>query len=214
MQNIVFSMFVYPSLGENGIETETLLKYAMRNGCSGVCNIDGVYKCGVLSWSGVVDDNGISPKCVLTGTDWTQEFETKDIAYFRNYYTQSPETQMIWFAEQFAQTDLAQRALIRHCKLTPMPVASNETERIEYEKAMERNINGEDITVLVRPRSNNLLQNGARTLEDDRILNLSDPRAIETMHFLSEYHSELKKRYGALYGIFFGTLETRKHFRV
>lgn len=203
MQSVVFSMYEYPSLSENGIEIETLLKYAMRNGCSGVCKIDGVYKCGVLSWSGVIDDNGISPKCVLTGTDWTKEFDTDKIAYFRNYYTQVPESQLQWFAEQFAQTDLAQRALIRHSKYTPMPVASNDTEREEYEEAMRRNISGEDVTVIVRPRSNSLLQNGSRTLEDDRILNLSDPTMIEKMHFLSEYHAELKKRFGALYGMCF-----------
>lgn len=196
-------MFVYPALVENGIEIQTLLKYAMQRGISGVCKIGGVYKCGKLSWSGVQNDNGIAPTCVLTGTDWSKEFVTKDIAYFRNYYTQSPESQICWFSEQFAQTDLAQKALIKHSKYTPMPVASNDTEKTQYEEAMKRNIGGEDITVIVRPQSNQLLQNGARITEDDRILNLSDPTMIEKMHFLSEYHAELKKRFGALYGMCF-----------
>lgn len=203
MRNIIFSMFVYPSLNENGVEIETLLKYAMCNGVSGVGIVDGVHKCGKLEWSGVPNDNGIAPRCILMGREWSKEFKTEEIAYFRNYYTQSPESQIVWFAEQFAQTDLAQKALIKHSKYTPMPVASNDTEKTQYEEAMRRNISGEDITVIVRPQSNALLQNGTRTTEDDRILNLSDPTMIEKMHFLSEYHAEIKKRFGALYGMCF-----------
>lgn len=203
MRDILYTMFEYPSLNENGVEIQTLIKYAMGNGISGVCYTNGEYKCGKLSWAGVQNDNGIAPRCVLTGREWSEEFRTEDIAYFRNYYTQSPESQILWFAEQFAQTDLAQKALIKHSKYTPMPVASNDTERTQYEEAMKRNISGEDITVIVRPQSNQLLQNGARTTEDDRILNLSDPTMIEKMHFLSEYHAEIKKRFGALYGMCF-----------
>ena len=202
MRDILYTMFEYPSLSENGVEIQTLIKYAMGNGISGVCYTNGEFKCGKLSWSGVQNDNGIAPRCVLTGREWSKEFRTEDIAYFRNYYTQTPEAQMMWFAEQFAETDNAQRALIRHCKYTPMPVASTETEKMEYENAMKRNMDGEDITVIVRPQSSPLLQE-QRTTEDDRILNLSDPTMIEKMHFLSEYHAELKKRFGALYGMCF-----------
>lgn len=204
MLNITCSMFEYPSLSENGVELQTLLKYAMKHGCSGVVwdNEEQKYKCGWLSWATIKDDNGIADKCILTGVNWSKEYDTDKVAYFRNYYTQTPESQMMWFAEQFAETDNAQRALIRHCKYTPMPVASNETERTEYENAMKRNMNGEDITVIVRPQSSPLLQE-QRTQEDDRILNLNDQTAIEKMHFLSEYHAELKKRFGALYGMCF-----------
>ena len=204
MLNIACSMFEYPALSENGVELQTLLKYAMKYGCSGVVwdNDEQKYKCGRLSWATIKDDNGIADKCILTGVNWSKEYDTDKVAYFRNYYTQTPESQMTWFAEQFAETDNAQRALIRHCKYTPMPVASTETERTEYENAMKRNMNGEDITVIVRPQSSPLLQD-QRSIEDDRILNLNDQTAIEKMHFLSEYHAELKKRFGALYGMCF-----------
>lgn len=202
MQNIECSMFEYPALSENEIEIQTLLKYAMIQGCSGVVydEDESIYKCGKLTWSTIRNDNGIADRCILHGVDWAKEYSTDKVAYFRNYYSQNPESQMMFFAEQFAETDNAQRALIRHCKLTPMPVACNETERKEYETAMQRSINGEDITVLVRPKSNPLLN---EQREDDRILNLSDSRSIETMHFLSEYHAEIKKRFGALYGMCF-----------
>lgn len=204
MQNIVYTMFNYPALPEHGIDIETLLKYAMLKGVAGVVYDDESkeYRCGWLDWSTIENDNGIADRCILTGRHWSKEYDTEKVAYFRNYYTQTPESQMTWFAEQFAETDTAQRALIRHCKYTPMPVASNDAERTEYENAMQRNINGEDITVLVRPRSNPMLQE-QRTLEDDHILNLSDGTMIEKMHFLSEYHAELKKRFGALYGMCF-----------
>lgn len=215
MSSMICSMFVYPDLWDktyteedptSGIEIDTLLQYAMASGISGVAFSPKQQRhvCGRLSWADVQNDNGIAKKCILTGRYWAEEFDTKDVAYYRNYYTQENESQLLWFATQFADTDTAQKALIRHSKYTPMPVASSEPERMEYENAMKRNINGEDITVLVRPSSNPLLQqNSTAPREDDRILNLSDPTMIEKMHFLSEYHAELKKRFAAMYGMCF-----------
>lgn len=204
MLNITCSMFEYPAISENGIELQTLLKYAMEQGCSGVVfdNDEQQFKCGKLTWSTVRNDNGIADKCILHGVNWAKEYDTEKVAYYRNYYTQTPEMQMMWFAEQLAETDNSQRTLLRHSKCTPIPVASNKTERIEYENAMKRSIAGEDVTVLVRPKSNQLLNDG-RTLEDDRIIHLTDPNDIEKMHFLSEYHAFIKSRFGALYGMCF-----------
>lgn len=215
MAGTVCDMFVYPDLWDRthvdgddftGIEIDTVISYAMSNGVSGVAYSKklGRWVCGRLNWADVPNDNGIAKKCVLNGVSWAEEFPLDKIAFFRNNYFQSPENQLIWFARQFADTDTAQKALIRHSRYTPMPVASTDQEKREYEGALQRNINGEDITVIVRPLSNPLLsQNGQRTEENDRILNLSDPTMIEKMHFLSEYHAELKKRFAALYGMCF-----------
>lgn len=214
MADMISDMCTYPDLWErtwnpddelSGIELATLIQYAMVSGVSGVAYNDdlGRWVCGRLSWSRVPNDNGIAERCILTGVSWSKEYDIKDVAFYRNYYTQNAENQLKWFALQFADTDTAQKALIRHTRYTPMPVASNEAEQREYMNAMERNINGEDITVLLRPQSSPLLGNGQRQTEDDKILNLSDPEMIGKMHFLSEYHAELKKRFGALYGMCF-----------
>lgn len=214
MADMISDMCAYPDLWErtrteddelSGIELATLIQYAMVSGVSGVAyNTDlGRWVCGRLSWSRVPNDNGIAERCILAGVSWSKEYDIKDVSFYRNYYTQNPENQLKWFALQFADTDTAQKALIRHTRYTPMPVASNEAEQTEYINAMERNINGEDITVLIRPQSSPLLGNGQRQTEDDKILNLSDPEMIGKMHFLSEYHAELKKRFGALYGMCF-----------
>ena len=214
MADMISDMCAYPDLWErtrsaydelSGIELATLIQYAMVSGVSGVAyNADlGRWVCGRLSWSRVPNDNGIADRCILTGVSWSKEYSINDVAFYRNYYTQNPENQLKWFALQFADTDTAQKALIRHTRYTPMPVASNEAEQTEYKNAMKRNIDGEDITVLLRPQSSPLLGNGERRTEDDKILNLSDPEMIGKMHFLSEYHAELKKRFGALYGMCF-----------
>jgi hypothetical protein len=214
MADMCADMFAYPDLWERtrvpdddltGIEIATLIQYAMVSGVSGVAyhpELDR-WVCGRLSWADVQNDNGIARRCVLNGVSWAHEYDIKDVAFYRNYYTQNAENQLKWFAMQFADTDTAQKALIRHTRYTPMPVASNEAEQREYQNAMERNINGEDITVLLRPQSSPLLGNGQRQTEDDKILNLSDPEMIGKMHFLSEYHAELKKRFGAMYGMCF-----------
>ena len=214
MADMISDMCAYPDLWERtrvpdddmtGIEIATLIQYAMVSGVSGVAyNADlGRWVCGRLSWSRTPNDNGIAERCILDGVSWTKEYGITDVAFYRNYYTQNPENQLKWFAQQFSDTDVAQKALIRHTRYTPMPVASNEAEQTEYKNAMKRNIEGEDITVLLRPQSSPLLGNGQRQTEDDKILNLSDPEMIGKMHFLSEYHAELKKRFGALYGMCF-----------
>lgn len=215
MTDMVSDMMAYPDLWDQthvdgddmtGIEMATLIQYAMAAGVSGVAWHPemGRWVCGRLSWSRVPNDNGIAERCILTGVSWSREYDINDVAYYRNYYTQNPENQLKWFAMQFSDTDTAQKALIRHTRYTPMPVASNEAEQTEYKNAMRRNIDGEDITVLLRPQSSPLLSgSGQRQTEDDKILNLSDPSMIEKMHFLSEYHAELKKRFGALYGMCF-----------
>lgn len=213
MADMISDMLVYPDLwGETytgdiqtGIELPTLIQYAMAAGVSGVAYNTDIKRwvCGRLAWSRVPNDNGIADRCILTGVSWSKEFATEDVAFYRNYYTQNPENQLFWFSTQFADTDTAQKALIRHTRYTPMPVAANNAEKKEYEEAMRRNINGEDITVLIRPQSSPLLNQQGRMQEDDRILNLSDPSMIEKMHFLSEYHAELKKRFGAMYGMCF-----------
>lgn len=215
MTDMVSDMMTYPDLWDQthvdgddmtGIEMATLIQYAMAAGVSGVAWHPemGRWVCGRLSWADVQNDNGIARRCVLQGVSWAREYDIKDVAVYRNYYTQNPENQLKWFAQQFSDTDVAQKALIRHTRYTPMPVASNEAEQTEYKNAMKRNIDGEDITVVLRPQSSPLLNgSGQQQKEDDKILNLSDPSMIEKMHFLSEYHAELKKRFGALYGMCF-----------
>ena len=202
MLNMLCQMLVYPDLTKHGVEIETLIKYAAQKGVSGIVKIGDKWKCGKLSWASVKDDNGIADRCVLTGTDWTLETDTDKVAYFRNYYLQNPEDSIKWFACQFADIDLAQRTITRHCKYTPIPVASNYAEQKQYELALARNISGEDITVMLRPQSNRMLVDSTFK-EDDKVLNLNDPAIMEKMHFASEYHAEIKKRFGTMYGMCF-----------
>lgn len=197
-------MLVYPSLTENGIEMQTLIEYAAAQGVGAVCEIDGEFRCGFLKWSDILNDNGVAKTCIITGSYWSKEFETKDIAYFRFNHSQQPATHLQWFSRMFANVDDSQRCLVRNTKYAPMPVVATTTEQQKYEDAMKRQQRGEDITVIVSPTSNPLFSAGAtQKRESDKILNLGDPAMIEKMHFLSEYHAELKKRFGAMYGMCF-----------
>lgn len=196
-------MIEYDELRAHGIEPDSLIEYAAAVGVAGVCRIGDEYRVGMLHWSDVIDDNGIAKKCVLSGSYWSQEFKTEDIAYFRFTHAQRPATHLKWFARQFANVDDSQRAMVRNTKYTPIPVVSTEAERQKYEEAMRRQQQGEEITVIVNPQASPLFSDKARQQENDRILCIGDAAMIEKMHFLSEYHAELKKRYGAMYGMCF-----------
>lgn len=206
MLNEISAMLDYPPLRENGIDVETLVEYAMVNGASGVVYDEesGKYRCGKLRWSDVVNDNGIAETCVLTGVDWSEEYTTDKVAYLLNYHTQNSEKRVQWFADMFAQIDDAQECLIENTKYTPVPVASNDAEKTEYETVLRRKQAGEKVTVMLRPAANPLIQrNGQNQDENCRVLNLTDPTMIEKMHYLSEYHAEIKKRFATMYGMCF-----------
>lgn len=203
MIECVEPMLEYDELRAHGVEPGTLIEYAAAAGVAGVCEIDGEFRCGMLTWSDVIDDNGIAKKCTLSGSFWSKEFDTEKIAYFRWNHTQRPANHLKWFSRQFANVDDSQRKMIRNTKYSPIPVVNTEAERQKYEEAMHRQQEGEDITVIVNPQASPLFSDKARQQESDRILNIGDPSMIEKMHFLSEYHAELKKRFGALYGMCF-----------
>ncbi len=206
MLNEISAMLDYPPLRENGIDVETLVEYAIVNGVAGVVfdAETGKYRCGKLRWSDIVNDNGIAETCVLTGVDWSEEYNTADVAYLLNYHTQNPEKRVQWFADMFAQIDNAQECLIENTKYTPVPVASNDKEKTEYETVLRRKQEGEKVTVMLRPGSNPLIQRSGQNIDENaRVLNLTDPTMIEKMHYLSEYHAEIKKRFATLYGMCF-----------
>ena len=206
MLNEIAAMLDYPPLREHGIDVETLVEYAIVNGVAGVVfdPESGKYRCGKLRWSDVVNDNGIAETCVLTGVDWSEEYNTDDVAYLMNYHTQNPERRVQWFADMFSQIDNAQECLIENTKYTPVPVASNDAEKREYETVLQRKQAGEKVTVMLRPASNPLIQRTGQNIDENaRVLNLTDPTMIEKMHYLSEYHAEIKKRFATMYGMCF-----------
>ena len=206
MLNEIAAMLDYPPLREHGIDVETLVEYAIVNGVAGVVyDADsGKYRCGKLRWSDVVNDNGIAETCVLTGVDWSEEYNTADVAYLLNYHTQTPDRRVQWFADMFSQIDNAQECLIENTKYTPVPVAMNDTEKREYETVLRRKQAGEKVTVMLRPASNPLIQRTGQNIDENcRVLNLTDPTMIEKMHYLSEYHAEIKKRFATMYGMCF-----------
>ena len=196
-------MIEYDDLPAHGVEMGTLIEYAAACGVAGVCYFDGVHHCGLLHWSDVPDDNGIAKTCIISGSHWSKEFRTDEIAYFRFTHSQSPANHLRWFGRMFAQVDDSQRCLVRNTKYTPIPIVSTENEAAKYEDALRRQQNGEDITVIVNPLSNPLFSKQTQQRENDKILSLGDAAMIEKMHFLSEYHAELKKRFGAIYGMCF-----------
>lgn len=196
-------MLEYDDLPSHGVEIETLIENAAACGVAGVGIVNDVYRCGLLHWSGVIDDNGIAPHCTISGSFWSKEFDTKDIAYFRFTHAQNRAQHLRWIAQQFANVDDSQRSMVRNTKYTPIPVVTTEARRAAYEDAMKRQQRGEDITVIVNPEVNSIFHDSAAQKENDRILNIGDAAMIEKMHFLSEYHAELKKRFGAMYGMCF-----------
>ena len=101
-----------------------------------------------------------------------------------------------------SDTDIAQRALIRWSRMTPIVKAGNGMETGQMESTLKRVYEGEPWAVI---SDNTKLITGSPTSRDDNILRLTDESAIERMHFLSEFHYELVRRICNLYNYPFHT---------
>ena len=209
--NMLSGMIEYTGAKDNNFKFSTLSRFSMANGVAGVveCTDKNSVSYGrptscFVHFGGLLNENKISEKCICQGRDFSFETKTEKVALLLNNYTLTPETNIRFVADELAEIDTSLHTLCRNAKSSPIPVVENDTRRAEMEQALARSQRGEDITVLVNPLTNPLIQTGTATPENYKILHLTDPATAEKIHYLSEYHEQLIKRIAGIYGMSFG----------
>lgn len=159
------------------------------------------------SFVGLLRNDGTSDKVITRGSDYCIELDlTRDNAVIikNNDYMYSEYPNMLWFADMLARTDDAEKALIIWSKMHPIAKASSGVEADKLSDVMRKVIENDDLYSVISDNSK-LLTGGSASSRDDVVLRLTDENAVEKMHFLSEFHYELIRRYSTLYNMPFRT---------
>ena len=160
--------------------------------------------CCTPAYNAAVPDNmGIARKITTHGSDYAVELTVdKDCILIYNNSALYPDYIFTHFAEQLTETDISMSKLVKWARMTPIPKVNTDTEIAKYTTAMQRILDGEDITVVSDEL--NLLKDGHSSI-DDNMLRLTDENAVEKLHFFDEHHEQLIRRIATLGGLPFST---------
>lgn len=174
------------------------------------------YKCPVKSsvnynkWcctpaqpAAVPDNMGIAQRITTQGSDYALEMEVdKDCILIYNNSALYPDYVFTHFAEALTENDISMSKLVKWARMTPIPKTKTDADIAKYTNAMQRILDGEDITVV--SDSMQLFTDGHQTI-DDNMLRLTDENAVEKLHFFDEHHEQLIRRIATLGGLPFST---------
>ena len=184
-------------------ETPDFNKFWYEN--SIYCGMAAFYKCPDKSsvnydkWcctpahnADIVNNMGIAKSITTYGSDYALTLEVdKECIIIGNNSAYQPEYYFTVIAEMLTECDISSKALIKWARMCPIPKVSADEEIEKYKAAMNRVLDGEEVTVI--SDLTKLLSDKAQSTEDN-ILKLSDEKAIDKMHFFSEYYENLIKR--------------------
>lgn len=159
--------------------------------------------CTPAKMADIRNNMGISNKITTAGSDYAVELTVDDdCILIYNNSALYPDYIFTHFAEQLTETDISMSKLVKWARMTPIPKAKTDVDIAKYTTALQRIIDGEDITVVSDDLQ--LLMDGHQTI-DDNLLRLTDENAVEKLHFFDEHHEQLIRRIATLGGLPFCT---------
>lgn len=163
----------------------------------------GKWCCTPAQPAAVCDNMGVAKRITTFGSDYALELEVdKECILIYNNSALYPDYIFTHYAEQLTETDISMSKLVKWARMTPIPKAKTDTDIAKYQNAMQRVLDGEDITIVSDEMQ--LFKDGHDTI-DDNMLRLTDESAIDKMHFFDEHHEQLIRRIATLGGLPFST---------
>lgn len=151
----------------------------------------------------VVNNMGVADKITTAGSDYALTLEVdKDCILIYNNSALFPDYIFTAYAEQLTETDVTMDKLIKWARMNPIPKAKTNEDIAKFTTAMQRILDGDDITVISDELA--AFTDGHATI-DDNVLRLTDESAIDKMHFIDEHHEQLVRRLATLGGLPFST---------
>lgn len=163
----------------------------------------GKWCCTPAQPAAVCDNMGVAKRITTFGSDYALELKVdKECILIYNNSALYPDYIFTHYAEQLTETDISMSKLVKWARMTPIPKAKTDTDIAKYQSAMQRVLDGEDITIVSDEMQ--LFKDGHDTI-DDNMLRLTDESAIDKMHFFDEHHEQLIRRIATLGGLPFST---------
>lgn len=188
---------------ESAVNSGVAVAYYVPDNVSATCKGFTVTPCAFI---GVPNQTGMTNRVITRGSDYSLEIDLeKDNAVIikNNDYMYSEYVNMLWFAEMLARTDESEKALIIWSKMHPIAKATTGIESAKLTEILKGIIENDDLYNVIS--DNSKIVTGQPNSRDDSVLRLTDENAVEKMHFLSEFHYELIRRYCNLYNMPFRT---------
>ena len=188
---------------ERAINTGIAVAYEIPANMSTACKGFTITPCAFI---GVPNQIGETDKVITKGSDYSLEIDLKTdkaVIIKNNDYMYSEYINLMWFADMLARTDESEKALIIWSKMHPIAKAQTGIEAEKLKEVIKGIIEEGALFDIIS--DNSKVISGTPTSRDDNVLRLTDENAVEKMHFLSEFHYELIRRYCTLYNMPFRT---------
>lgn len=206
IEMLAMSKFEYTNLPD-GLYNELIERPFLRSGYGAMHPIkdseDGSEKMfnGIPIISGVTMNYNIPRYAQLT----TPCGETptllvgKDIALGYNNYNHTPEFDIMKYARLFSEIDISLDIAIKNTRMTKVFVVGDSKKADAINTIMDDIYNGKPKAVALNTTFEDMLDvggDGKRTPD----IQLTDPRDVETLQYLSKLHDDLVRRLATLHG--------------
>lgn len=110
-----------------------------------------------------------------------------------------PDIWLEFYANQFAETDKSQYALIKKARLSPIPVVTSGAMKQTIQDIIDE-VDSANTRVVVDDDMIRRIDNEDKARPIDTV-SVTEPEEIERMQYLSKYHDDLLRRLCSLYGL-------------
>lgn len=214
IQRIGCSMFKWhlPEYVLNDVPSD-FIELAINCGCAAFYKVpDGVsvanggkWACTPVKFVETKNNIGTSKHFITKGTDYsvTNEELQRYVIIKNNAFMSSEYDNTHWFAQMLNNTDIAERALIKWCRVTPIAKATSGIDGTKLREVLKLIWDGVEPFGIIDDDTKLITKSPCS--EYDNVLKLTDENIVEKLHFLSEFHYELVRRLCNLYNIPFHT---------
>lgn len=165
----------------------------------------GLWGAFPLSFVGTLKFDGTSDDFIIFDgqTDITRqqlEASGKKYVIMKNNPFMSSEYYIIhWYSEMMAETDISEKSLIKWCKVHPIAKATTGMDVAVMETVLRDMVENRKEYHVVS--DNSKLLTGTPSSVADTVINLTNPNDVQNMHFLSEFHYDILRRFCSIYNI-------------
>lgn len=148
------------------------------------------------SLSGEIDDYSMGTDCVaVTPCQSLQGKRNIDIAYGINNKTATPDTLLYWLSHMLAVNDRSMELVSIYARLLPIPKVNDEKDKQMFDELIDKLIEGDPKAFASRNALADALgENGGETF------NMTDPRQVDKLQYLSRFADDIIKRFYNFYG--------------
>ena len=148
------------------------------------------------SLSGEIDDYSLGTECVAVTPNQSLEGKRNiDIAYGINNKTATPDTMLYWLSHMLAENDRSMELVSLYARLLPIPKVNDEKDKQMFDELINKLIDGDPKAFASRNALQVALEaNGSETF------NITDPRQVDKLQYLSRFADDIIKRFYNFYG--------------